>query len=485
MKLMGYDEYARFSEKDGLVPVYRQIPADLLTPVSAFLALEGRSKRAFLLESVVGGERVARYSFIGRDPVGTVEVRGGVVYERDAEGSRRCDKDLLAAVRERMAQRGVEVPGLPRFTGGAVGYLTYDAIRLFERLPDRHAPTELPIASFSFYRSIVAFDHVQQRLVLIANAEPGRKAAYGEALGVLDALEADLRAFNPASASAARGHEPATFPTSLGDGAPFREAVLRAKEYIGIGDIFQVVLSRQAKAPCNIDPFRVYRALRMVNPSPYMYFLKEDERAIAGASPEILVRVENGKAETRPIAGTRPRGANEEGDKRLAEELLADEKERAEHIMLVDLGRNDLGRVCKFDTVSVPEFMAVERYSHVMHIESSVVGELTPGKDGLDALVATFPAGTLSGAPKIRAMEIIDELEPARRGLYGGALGYIDLRGNLDFCIAIRTVTFEGGQATVQAGAGIVADSDPTAEQRETEAKAGAMFEALRVAGAM
>jgi len=222
-----------------------------------------------------------------------------------------------------------------------------------------------------------------------------------------------------------------------------------------------------------------------VNPSPYMYFLKEDERAIAGASPEILVRVENGKAETRPIAGTRPRGANEEGDKRLAEELLADEKERAEHIMLVDLGRNDLGRVCKFDTVSVPEFMAVERYSHVMHIESSVVGELTPGKDGLDALVATFPAGTLSGAPKIRAMEIIDELEPARRGLYGGALGYIDLRGNLDFCIAIRTVTFEGGQATVQAGAGIVADSDPTAEQRETEAKAGAMFEALRVAGAM
>ena len=484
MKLMGYDDYARLSEKGGLVPVYRHIPADLLTPVSAFLALQGRSARAFLLESVVGGERVARYSFLGRDPLSTVEVRNGVVYERDAEGTRPSGQDLLSTVRARMAQRGVEVSGLPRFTGGAVGYLTYDAIRLFERLPDRHAPTDLPVASFSFYRSLVAFDHVQQRLILIANAEPGRRAAYGEALAVLDGLEADLRAGHP-PAPAARRDSPACFPGSLGDGAAFREAVLKAKEYIGIGDIFQVVLSRQAKAPCNIDPFLVYRALRMVNPSPYMYFLKEEDRAVAGASPEILVRVENGRAETRPIAGTRPRGINEEGDKRLAEELLADEKERAEHIMLVDLGRNDLGRVCRFETVSVPEFMAVERYSHVMHIESSVVGTLTEGKDALDALVATFPAGTLSGAPKIRAMEIIDELEPARRGLYGGALGYIDLRGNLDFCIAIRTVSFENGQATVQAGAGIVADSDPTAEQRETEAKAGAMFEALRLASTM
>jgi anthranilate synthase component I len=484
MKLMGYDEYARLSEGGRLVPVYRQIPADLLTPVSAFLALEGRSRRAFLLESVVGGERVARYSFLGRDPMSIVEVRGGAIYERDAEGTRPCAEDLLTTVRTRMAQRGAEVPGLPRFTGGAVGYLTYDAVRLFEKIPDRHPATDLPIASFSFYRSIVAFDHVQQRLVLIANAEPGRRAAYGDALGVLDSLEADLRSFNPGTLPARR-EGPSTFPASLGDGTTFRDAVVKAKEYIGIGDIFQVVPSRQAKAPCNIDPFSVYRALRMVNPSPYMYFLKEDDRAIAGASPEILVRVENGKAQTRPIAGTRPRGVNEEEDRHLAEELLADEKERAEHLMLVDLGRNDLGRVCRFESVTVPEFMAVERYSHVMHIESSVVGELRPDKDALDALVATFPAGTLSGAPKIRAMEIIDELEPARRGLYGGALGYIDLRGNLDFCIAIRTVTFEGGQATVQAGAGIVADSDPVAEQRETEAKAGAMFEALRLASSM
>jgi anthranilate synthase component I len=485
MKRMEYDEYARLSEGGGLVPVYRQIPADLLTPVSAFLALEGKSRRAFLLESVVGGERIARYSFLGRDPLSTVEARGGGIVEQTAEGTRPCGTDLLAAVRERMAQRGADVRGLPPFTGGAVGYLTYDSVRLFERLPDRHAPTELPIASFSFYRSIVAFDHVQQRLVLIANAEPGRRAAYDQAVSVLDGLETDLRGFNPAQARRAAREVPGTHPASLGDGAAFQEAVRKAKEYIGIGDIFQVVLSRQAKAPCSIDPFSVYRALRMVNPSPYMYFLKEDERAIAGASPEILVRVKDGQTETRPIAGTRPRGVTEEDDRRLAEELLADEKERAEHLMLVDLGRNDLGRVCRFETVTVPEFMVVENYSHVMHIESSVVGALRDGKDALDALVATFPAGTLSGAPKIRAMEIIDELEPARRGLYGGALGYIDLRGNLDFCIAIRTVTFEGGQATVQSGAGIVADSDPAAEQRETEAKAGAMFEALRLASTM
>jgi anthranilate synthase component 1 len=234
--------------------------------------------------------------------------------------------------------------------------------------------------------------------------------------------------------------------------------------------------------PCAADPFDVYRALRMVNPSPYMFFLKEGGRAVAGASPEMLVRVEGRRAETRPIAGTRPRGRSAEEDERLGRELLADEKERAEHVMLVDLGRNDLGRVCRFETVTVPEFMALERYSHVTHIVSSVVGDLEPGRDALDALVATFPAGTLSGAPKIRAMEIIDELEPARRGLYGGALGYLDLRGNLDFCITIRTLAFEDGRATLQAGAGIVADSDPEAEERETEAKAGALFAALRLA---
>jgi anthranilate synthase component 1 len=271
----------------------------------------------------------------------------------------------------------------------------------------------------------------------------------------------------------------------LGDGAPFLDGVRKAKEHIAAGDIFQVVLSRQHSAPCAADPFAVYRALRMVNPSPYMFFLKDGTSAVAGASPEMLVRVEGRRVETRPLAGTRPRGATLEEDRRFEQELLRDEKERAEHLMLVDLGRNDLGRVCEFNSVQVPELMKVERYSHVAHLVSSVTGDLAPDKDALDALVAAFPAGTLSGAPKIRAMEIIDDLEPARRGLYGGALGYVDLRGNLDFCIAIRTVFLEGGRATLQAGAGIVADSDPAAELRETEAKAGAMIEALRLAEAL
>jgi len=296
-------------------------------------------------------------------------------------------------------------------------------------------------------------------------------------------MEEDLR--HPGPASRPRG-APGEGPAAvLGDGAPFLEAVRKAKEHIAAGDIFQVVLSRQHSAPCAADPFAVYRALRMVNPSPYMFFLKDGTSAVAGASPEMLVRVEGRRVETRPLAGTRPRGATAEEDRRLEEELLRDEKERAEHLMLVDLGRNDLGRVCEFRSVQVPELMKVERYSHVAHLVSSVTGDLAPGKDALDALVAAFPAGTLSGAPKIRAMEIIDDLEPARRGLYGGALGYLDLRGNLDFCIAIRTVFLEGGRATLQAGAGIVADSDPEAELRETEAKAGAMIEALRLAEAL
>jgi anthranilate synthase component I len=470
VRRMGLEEYQRLSEGGGPVPVYREIPGDLLTPVSAFRALAGRSDRAFLLESVLGGERLARYSFLGRDPVEVLEVRAG--------------DDLRAGLRARLGRPAAEVPGLPRFTGGAVGWLSYDAVRLFERIPDRHRPSGRPLASFSLYRSLVAFDHVGQRLVLVALADPGTRAAYTRAQEVLDGLEGDLDAAVRASARRERASPapPAADELALGDGTDFRAAVRRAKEYIAIGDIFQVVLSRQRTVPCAADPFDVYRALRMVNPSPYMFFLKEGARAVAGASPEMLVRIEGRRAETRPIAGTRPRGRTPQEDEALGRELLADEKERAEHVMLVDLGRNDLGRVCRFETVAVPEFMALERYSHVTHIVSSVTGELAPGRDALDALVATFPAGTLSGAPKIRAMEIIDELEPERRGLYGGALGYLDLRGNLDFCITIRTLVLEDGRATLQAGAGIVADSDPEAEERETEAKAGALFAALRLA---
>jgi anthranilate synthase component 1 len=482
MRALSFDNYERLSASGDLVPVYRDVAADLLTPVSAFLRLSARSERAFLLESVVGGERIARYSFLGRDPVAAVEVRGNGVVVRDGEGTRLVADGPLVALRHLLGHSTVEVEGLPRFTGGAVGYLTYDAIRLFERIPDRHPASGAPVAAFSFFRSIVAFDHVLQRLVLIANTEPGRRAAYERAQEILDALEHDLA--TAVEAPRRRAPRSPTAASSLGleNGAQYRDAVVRAKEYIGIGDIFQVVLSRRKTIDCPLDPFTVYRALRMVNPSPYMYFLKDGGTAVAGSSPEILVRVEGSHAETRPIAGTSPRGATSEEDQRLSEELLRNPKERAEHIMLVDLGRNDLGRVCRFGSVRVPEFMQIERYSHVMHIESSVLGELRPDKDALDALVATFPAGTLSGAPKIRAMEIIDELEPARRGLYGGALGYIDLRGNLDFCIAIRTITFHNGRATIQAGAGIVADSDPAAEERETEAKAGAMFAALQLA---
>ncbi len=480
MKALSYAEYERLSEGGGLVPVFRELAGDLLTPVSAFRALGARSERAFLLESVLGGEQLARYSFLGRDPEATVEARGRQVLEHAHGQTRVLETDLLSALRARLPKSAAELPDLPRFTGGAVGYLTYDSVRLFERIPDRHGAAAGLLASFSFYRSLVAFDHVRQRVVLIADAEPGSRAAFERAQSVLDGLEADLR---EGARPAAEKPRAALGDAAFGEGADFREAVGRAKEYIAAGDIFQVVLSRQKTVACGLDPFTVYRALRMVNPSPYMYFLKEGETAVAGSSPEMLVRVEGRRVETRPIAGTRRRGENEAEDRRLGEELLADEKERAEHIMLVDLGRNDLGRVCAFRSVSVPEFMKLERYSHVIHIVSSVVGELAGERDALDALVATFPAGTLSGAPKIRAMEIIDELEPRPRGLYGGALGYLDLRGNLDFCIAIRTLVFRGGQATVQAGGGIVADSDPWAEQRETEAKAGALVQALRLAG--
>ncbi len=298
---------------------------------------------------------------------------------------------------------------------------------------------------------------------------------------MLDAFEEDLSWERRKSVAGPASPAP---DAMLKDGGGFREAVRKAQEYIRAGDIFQVVLSRQETVDCALDPFTVYRALRMVNPSPYMYFLRNQETTIAGASPEMLVRVENRRVETRPIAGTRPRGQGRSDDA-IARDLLADEKERAEHLMLVDLGRNDLGRVCRFGSVAVPEMLKVEHYSHVAHLVSSVTGELAEGKDALDALAATFPAGTLSGAPKIRAMEIIDELEPVRRGLYGGALGYIDLGGNLDFCIAIRTLVMQAGRVTLQAGAGIVADSDPAYEERETEAKAGALFAALRLAGGL
>ena len=480
MKALSYEDYQRLSEGGRPVPVFREIPGDLRTPVSAFLSLGTRAERAFLLESVLGGERLARYSFLGRNPVSTLEVRDGRVFVGDGSGETELEEGLLDALRSRLSSPPAEIPGLPRFTGGAVGYLHYDAARLFERVPDRHGASHGTVASFCFYNSLVAFDHVGQRLVLIAIAEPGSRAAFQAAQEILDGFEEDLGWERRPSPS----RQAEAYVALEGKHDPgFQAAVLEAKEHIAAGDIFQVVLSRQHEVDCEADPFSVYRALRMVNPSPYMYFLKEGEKTTIGASPEMLVRVEGRHVETRPIAGTRPRPGD--NDEALARELLADQKERAEHLMLVDLGRNDLGRVCRFGSVQVPELMKVEYYSHVAHIVSSVTGELAEGRDALDALAATFPAGTLSGAPKIRAMQIIDELEPVPRGLYGGALGYLDMRGNLDFCIAIRTLTMKGGRATLQAGAGIVADSDPAAEERETDAKAEALFEALKVAGGL
>ncbi|HWW93092.1 MAG TPA: chorismate-binding protein, partial [Vicinamibacteria bacterium] len=332
MKSLAFDDYDRLSAGGGPVPVFREVPGDTLTPVSAFLALSARSERAFLLESVLGGERLARYSFLGRDPLATLEVRGDEVLVREGGTEKVDPRGLFAALRARLGAPPAEIPGLPRFTGGAVGYLSYDAVRLFERIPDRHGPADVPLASFAFYRSLVAFDHVQQRLVLIVDTEPGSRRAFAQAQEVLDGLEEDLRWQRRPGAEPSAGGPPQ--PASLSDGASFRDAVERAKEYIAAGDIFQVVLSRQQTVPCALDPFRVYRALRMVNPSPYMYFLKDRETTVAGASPEMLVRVEGRQVETRPIAGTRPRGDSEARDEALARELLADEKERAEHIML-------------------------------------------------------------------------------------------------------------------------------------------------------
>ncbi|HUG53239.1 MAG TPA: chorismate-binding protein, partial [Vicinamibacteria bacterium] len=314
MKALGYDEYDRLSAAGGVVPVFREIAADVLTPVSAFLAVSNRAERAFLLESVVGGEQIARYSFLGRDPVATVEAHTGGVRVRGAEGTRRVPGDLLATLRQSLGRPAAEVPGLPRFTGGAVGYLAYDAVRLFERLPDRHPADDRPLASFSLYHSLIAFDHVRQRLVLIADAEPGRRLAFERAQEVLDAFEEDLRAVRtPARRAALAAAPPEEGPADDG-GDYYKAAVRRAKEHIAAGDIFQVVLSRQRSVPCEVDPFTVYRALRMVNPSPYMYFLKEGGTAVAGASPEMLVRVEGRRVETRPLAGTRPRGATPEED---------------------------------------------------------------------------------------------------------------------------------------------------------------------------
>lgn len=480
---MSCDQFERQAATGRRVAVFRHVVADLLTPVAAFGALNQPGASAFLLESSDGARDVGRYSFLGFEPSLRVVSLG-----RRAElwsGAERldADADVLVVLRRVLARQQVAPgPELPPLVGGAVGTLAYDAVRLWERLPDRHAgEVALPEVEFSFFDTVVAFDHLRHTATISHVVEPGARPreAFGRAMEKVDQIAALLAATSP-QPFAAEGCAAAEVETDLDD-ATYERLVRRAKEYILAGDIFQVVLSRCFKVPCPAAPFAVYRALRMVNPSPFMFYLQHDGRAVAGSSPERLVRAHGRRVETMPIAGTRPRGSGAD-DARLEAELRADAKERAEHTMLVDLARNDLGIVAEPGSVAVEEFAAVQRLSRVMHLTSRVAGRLRPDRDGLDALRAALPAGTLTGAPKIRAMEIIDELETSRRGLYGGAVGYLDGSGQTDSCIAIRMAEITGGVATVRAGAGIVHDSQPAAEAAEARHKAQAVLEAVRLA---
>jgi anthranilate synthase component 1 len=484
-----FETFQELATRGTFVPVCKEVRADLLTPLSAFLKVAEHADHAFLFESVEGGEQVARYSFLGKDPFLVLRARDGLILVEQDGVTTTEDVPFMDRLRDLMSDyRAPVVPGLPRFTGGAVGFLGYDAASWFEPSLDavwskRNAPSSGDDdAGFMVFDTILAFDHVKHRILIIANArvDPATdlETAYRFACAKIHFLELELER----SLS-----EPAVTPgTSLEvrsntSQAAFEQAVLVAKDHIAAGDVYQVVLSQRFETAVTADPFTVYRALRHVNPSPYMYFIRMGPLSIVGASPEMLVRVEGRHVVTHPIAGTRPRGRDDAEDERLAEELKQNDKERAEHVMLVDLGRNDIGRVSEYGTVRVAQFMGLERYSHVMHLVSRVEGRLREGQDRLDALAACFPAGTVSGAPKIRAMEIISELEPTRRGIYAGAVGYVDFAGNLDCCITIRTITMKDGRAYVQAGAGIVADSNPTAEFNETRDKASALLQALEM----
>ncbi len=492
MKQTSFEEFVELSRRGTFVPVVREIMADLLTPVSAFIKIAEHSDYAFLFESVEGGEQVARYSFLGKDPFLVLRARGGRTVLDRSGVTTELDEPFIPVLRRLMAEfRAPYVPGLPRFTGGAVGFIGYDGSVLFEpALEEAWAQagwsgtaSSEDDAGFMLFDTVLAFDHVRHRILIIANAritgDEDLESLYQFACARIEFVERELER---ALSRSTREDAPALNVTSNVSRDEFEQMVRTAKEYIAAGDVYQVVLSQRFETPLQADPFTVYRALRHVNPSPYMYFLRVGDRSIVGSSPEMLVRVEGRRVETHPIAGTRPRGRTEEEDLRMAEELKRSEKERAEHVMLVDLGRNDIGRVAAYGTVRVPTYMTLERYSHVMHLVSIVEGRLDERHDRLDALVACFPAGTVSGAPKVRAMEIIAELENRRRGVYAGAVGYLDFAGNLDFCITIRTVVIENGRAFVQAGAGIVDDSNPTAEYEETRDKARAVLRALELA---
>jgi anthranilate synthase component 1 len=480
-------EFAAFTRRGNLIPVYREILADIETPVSVLKKLQHKD-HVYLLESVEGGEKWGRYSFIGTDAGVVFKVRGPsvIIEEKGRVSSREHKGDPLGAMRGLLNRyKPVAIPGLPRFFGGAVGYLGYDMVRYFEKLPDT-PPTDLDLdeSVFVISDSLVIFDNTRHTIKVVACAymedAESPQEAYAEACSKIDEMirliSAPAASLEPVPKTNGVAFESNMTPDQ------YKAIVEKAKDYIAAGEAIQIVLSQRFATPYRHDPVDLYRALRYVNPSPYLFFLKLDDLIMIGSSPEVMVRLEQSDVELRPIAGTRKRGRNEQEDRALADELLSDEKERAEHVMLVDLGRNDLGRIAETGTVQVNQYMVVEKYSHVMHLVSNVRAQLARGKDAFDVLAATFPAGTLSGAPKVRAMQIIDELEPVRRGIYGGAVGYISFSGNMDLCITIRTMVIKDGKIFVQAGAGIVYDSQPENEHQETLNKARGMLMAVKLA---
>ncbi len=485
---IGFDEFCRLAELGNLVPVYREILADFETPVSAFSKIN-TGDTAFLFESIEGGENWARYSFLGSRAAQVLWEDGGMLHMQQGRKRTTCplSGNPLDYLRGMMnAFQPVRVPGLPRFAGGAVGYLGYDVVRFFEPIPAYPKDAaRTPLFAFFVTDTLLIFDNVTHTIKVVANARVASSvksdltSAYTDAITRIERLIAKIR--TPLRRRSSSTRRRPRFTSNMTQ-SEFETMVTRTKDYIRAGDIVQAVVSQRWRTRIQTSPLEIYRALRVVNPSPYMFYLRVAGVELVGSSPEILVRCEENRLVVRPIAGTRPRGATVEQDRALAEELLADEKERAEHVMLVDLGRNDVGRVAQTGTVSLDPFMTVERYSHVMHMVSQVTGTLPPGRNAYDTMHACFPAGTVSGAPKIRAMQIIEELEPTRRGPYAGAVGYFSFSGNMDTCINIRTVVIQGRTAFIQAGAGIVADSDPTREYEETRSKARAMMRSIEMA---
>ncbi|MBI4633687.1 MAG: anthranilate synthase component I [Deltaproteobacteria bacterium] len=482
-----FDTFKKMTKEGNLIPLYKEILADTETPVSVLMKLRSRPY-AFLLESVEGGEKWGRYTFIGSDPRVIFTVRKDeVLIENEGKIVRHKHRgDPLNYLRELMAgYKPVPVEGCPRFYGGAVGFFGYDMVRYFERLPDR-TKDDLATdeATFLITDTLMIFDNVRHTVKVVACAMIGEKDdadVYKSCTEKIDAMIALLRTPATKEDDPRELRKDEAFASNMTPEA-FKDMVKKAKDYIVAGDVIQVVLSQRFHRHNEHDPIDLYRALRYVNPSPYLFFLKMKDSILIGSSPEVMVRLEKGELELRPIAGTRKRGKTEQEDRHLSDELLQDPKERAEHVMLVDLGRNDLGRIARIGSVQVNQLMVVERYSHVMHLVSNIRAQLADGKDAFDVLKATFPAGTLSGAPKIRAMEIIDELEVSRRGPYGGAVGYFSFSGNMDLCITIRTIVLKNGEMFIQAGAGIVADSDPEAEYQETRNKAAGMIKAISLA---